>query len=232
MYNKIKFIFKYIPYVFHIIYFNFKYLPVRQAGMLPIFLYKPKLLKLKGRIIINSEFIKPGMIKLGGYGVSLFPNSGIVWENHGGTVYFDGNCSIGNASAISVGEKGNIFFGNNFNATAAFKITSYKKISFGKNVLIGWDNLFMDTDFHQIKSLDGKAKKGFGEISIGNNNWFGIGSVILKNTTTHKNTIVSGKSLLNNHYDFPEFSIIGGIPAKLITTGFYRDPDDDIISYY
>lgn len=229
--NKINFIIKHIPYIFHIIYFNFNYLPLKQAIKLPIFLYKPKLLKLKGEVIIKSLPIKTAMIRLGQCGVSLYPNTGVVWENHGGKVIFKNKCNIGNASAISIGESGLIVFGDYFQSTAGLKITSYHKIEFGQNVLIGWDNIFMDTDFHQIKSLNGELIKSFGEIIIGDNNWFGVGSIIQKNTKTPNHTIVSAKSLLNKNYQVPEFSIIGGIPAKLLKTGYYRDLKDDQIIY-
>lgn len=171
------------------------------------------------------------MIRLGGYNVSIYPNSGIVWENHGGIIIFESKCSIGNASAISIGECGEIFFGNNFQSTSGLKITSYSKIEFGKNVLVGWDSIFMDTDFHQVKSINGELIKSYGEIKIGENNWFGVGCIIQKNTKTPDNTIISAKSLLNKDYQIPEFSIIGGMPAKLIKTGYYRDLNNDQISY-
>lgn len=64
------------------IYFNFHYLPFRQAVRLPILLYKPHFLDLKGKIIISGG-VKTGMIELGRYKVSLYPNSGVVIENHG-----------------------------------------------------------------------------------------------------------------------------------------------------
>lgn len=229
--TKLLFFFKHLPYIFHIIYFNFHYLPFKQAIKFPIILYKPKLLKMKGKIIIKNDTIKPAMIMLGQYGVSLFPNSGIIWENHGGDVIFENKCSIGNASCISVGEKGKIVFGNNFKSTCGLKITSYHSITFGNNVLVGWDNLFMDTDFHQLKSINGELKKSFGKIVIGNNNWFGLGCIIQKNTKTPNNTIIAAKSFLNRDYQFPEYSIIGGIPSKLLKTGYYRDAEDDVIIY-
>ncbi len=46
------------------------------------------------------------MIRLGQFGVTLYPNTGVVWENHGGKVIFKNKCSIGNSSAISMGESG------------------------------------------------------------------------------------------------------------------------------
>ncbi len=61
--------------IFASIYFNFHYLPIRQAIRLPILLYKPKFKKLKGKIIIDSPKLKYGMVKLGFEKVSVYPNS-------------------------------------------------------------------------------------------------------------------------------------------------------------
>lgn len=75
------------------IYFNFHYLPIRQAIKLPIILYKPKLLKCKGTIQIMGT-IHTGMIQLGKRRVSIYPNTGITYENHGGNIIFYGTCII------------------------------------------------------------------------------------------------------------------------------------------
>lgn len=120
------------------IYFNFHYLPFRQAVKLPILLYKPKLLKLKGIVKIGGGKISTGMIRLGFPTVSLFPNSGITFENQGGSILFHGKCSIGNNSAISIGRKGFVEFGNDFKSTTSLRLTSYDKITFGDRVRLGW----------------------------------------------------------------------------------------------
>lgn len=54
--------------------------------------------------------IKFGMIRLGFLTVSLYPNTSIVYENHGGTIVFNGKCTIGNNSAISIGTKAIVKF--------------------------------------------------------------------------------------------------------------------------
>ena len=46
---------KILRYILHSVFFNFHYLPFREAVKLPILLYKPKLLKLKGTIKIKQE---------------------------------------------------------------------------------------------------------------------------------------------------------------------------------
>ena len=47
------------------LWFNFKYLPFKQAVKLPILLYKPTFLELKGSVVIESDSIRFGMIRLG-----------------------------------------------------------------------------------------------------------------------------------------------------------------------
>lgn len=81
-----------LRYILHSVFFNFHYLPFHEAVKLPILLYKPKLLKLKGTIKIKQEDkIGFGMIRLGFPEVSLYPNTGIVFENYGGTIVFKDN---------------------------------------------------------------------------------------------------------------------------------------------
>ena len=80
---------RYLPQT---IYFNFHYLPFSQAIHMPILLYKPKFVKLKGSIIIESEKIHTGMIKLGVNNVSIYPNNGISIELDG-NIHFKGTCN-------------------------------------------------------------------------------------------------------------------------------------------
>lgn len=137
------------------VYFNFHYLPLRQAVKLPIMLYKPRFLELKGTVRIEGDNIRTGMIQLGFSTVSLYPNTGIMVENHGGEIVFKGRTKIGNASSISIGGKGRVEFGDSFVATAALKLTSYCSIRFAPRVLCAWECTFMDTDFHKLTKVNG-----------------------------------------------------------------------------
>lgn len=212
------------------IWFNFHYLPFWQAVRLPILLYKPHLLSCKGTVTIMGG-VKTGMIRLGCNNVPFYPFSGITWQCDGAVV-FKGRCTIGNSSCISVADTGQVVFGDNFSASAAFKIYSVCGIEFGNYIGCGWDSLFMDTDSHQMKYLDGRrGPKAYGKIKIGDNCWFGTKCVILKNTILPNKTTVASCSLVNKPYDIPEATIIAGQPAKSIKTGLYRDKKDDVIEY-
>lgn len=213
------------------VYFNFYYLPFSQAIRLPILLYKPRLLKMKGNVQILGE-IKFGIIRLGFPTVSLYPNTGIVYENQGGTIVFNGLCTIGNNSAISIGSKGHIEFGDNFKSTTTLRLTSYNTITFGNKVRLGWDILVMDTDFHKLTKVSGGYSKGYAPISIGSNNWFGNGCKIMKRTTTPDYCVVQGGTILSGPVSAPSYSVVGNDSHIVVkATGVWRNVDDDVIEY-
>ena len=54
IFKKIKWDAWVLRYIIATIYFNFHYLPFRQAIFLPVYLRKPKLLTLKGKVIIQT----------------------------------------------------------------------------------------------------------------------------------------------------------------------------------
>lgn len=214
------------------IYFNFHYLPFNQAIKLPILLYKPKLLKMKGNIKIEKCKIKFGMIRLGFPTVSLYPNTGITYENHGGTIVFNGKCAIGNNSAISIGAKAVVEFGDRFTATTTLRLTSYYKMTIADCVTFGWDTLVMDTDFHKLTKLSGGYSKGYAPVSIGSNNWFGNGCKIMKRTSTPDYCVVQGSTILSGPVSAPSYSVVGNDSHVVVkATGVWRNVDDDVIEY-
>ena len=176
--------------------------------------------------------MKFGMIRLGFPTVSLYPNSGIVYENHGGTIVFNGKCSIGNNSAISIGAKAVVEFGDKFTASTTLRLTSYNHISFSDKVRFGWDTLVMDTDFHKLTKLSGGYSKGYAPISIGSNNWFGNGCKIMKRTTTPDYCVVSAGTILSGPVSAPSYSVVGNDSHIVVkATGVWRNVDDDVIEY-
>ena len=224
-------ILRYMPYS---VYFNFRYLPFKQACKLPVFLYKPKLMKCKGTVFIESDNIRYGMIRLGFMRVSLFPNNGIVWENYGGKVVFQGNCNIGNASAISIGKTGNIVFGNNFSATCGLKMTSYHRIMFGENVSLAWDLIVMDTSLHKLKDMNNQQiGKRYGPIILGRNNWLASRCMVLHGTKTPDYCIFGAGSILNKDYSSnPTHILMAGNPLIVKRMGVWRDVGvDDLLEY-
>lgn len=218
--------------IFSSIYFNFHYLPFKQAIRLPIMLYKPHFKSLKGKIIIDAP-VKFGMIRLGLQSVSIYPNTGIVYENHGGTIVFKGKAFITNDTAITIGEGAILECGHQFMLNASSKIICYHKIVFGKYCRIAWENIIMDTDLHTVTRADGTNSKGYGPIIIGDNCWIGTRTMILKNTQLPPYTTVQAQTLLNRKYDIAPKCVIGSSAEVVIkATDTYRDMKNDKIRYH
>lgn len=219
--------------IIHTIYFNFHYLPFSQAIKLPILLRKPKLLKCAGSVSIKGP-VKFGMIQLGRFKIPLFPDSGFIFENYG-KIIFEGNCFIGNASALSIGESGQLILGTNFCATASLRIVCYSTIRFGNDSLIGWGANFMDTDLHKLQPIGNQPNNnrgGYSPIIIGDGCWIGMNCTVLKGTHLPKHTTVSACSFLNHYIACDEYSVIGS-ESKIIVKkkGVYRNPENDKINY-
>lgn len=202
------------------IYFCFKYLPFKTAVKLPILLSRHVYLySMKGKIKIESAQIKMGMIRIGYGGVGIFDRkySRTIWQNNGGMVIFKGKASIGHGSRLSINEKGILTFGNNLNITAETQIICSKSISFGRDVLISWQCLFMDTDFHKVYKND-VLKNNDKSINIGNHVWIGCRNTILKGVEIVDNCIIAANSNVIKSIK-QENSIIAGNPAKVIESG-------------
>ena len=61
------------------LFFNFYYLPFKQAIHLPIWIRKPHFHKLGGKVEIQCSHLRMGMIRLGMFGGHMYPNNGIHW---------------------------------------------------------------------------------------------------------------------------------------------------------
>jgi acetyltransferase-like isoleucine patch superfamily enzyme len=64
-------------------------------------------------------------------------------------------------------------------------------------------------------------------IKIGAHNWIGNRSNIMKGTITPDYCIVASGSLCNKKIDAPSYSLIAGVPARLIKSNIYRVLDDE-----
>ena len=171
------------------------------------------------------------MIRLGFNQVALYPNNGILFQNSGGTIEFNGRCHIGNASAIAIGKKGHLVVGNSFLSTAALKIACQHKIVFEENVLCGWESTFVDTDFHQLTMVNTKEHtQSFAPIHIGRGCWFAAKSMVLKGTILPEFVTLASNSLVNKEYD-RSYTLLAGSPAKIVKEGIFRDCENDSIVY-
>lgn len=203
--------------------FNLHYLPFKQAIRLPIFCYKVKFKKLGGTVVIDSPYIRPGMIRLGFPTVRAYPDNGLSFSNEG-VITFHGRASMGggNSGLITL-KTGHIILGNNFNSSAGGVIVSAKSIEMGDFVRLGWGTKIIDTNFHPLYDLtQDKYKKGYGAIKIGNNVWFGLDCICLHSATIPDYSVFAARSVITSSAKLESKCVHGGTPAKVIERDVIR----------
>lgn len=207
--------------------FNFHYFPFKVAIKLPVITYNARFKKLGGEVKIEGK-VFPGMIRLGNYGVSIYTEKGIVWENRG-TVIFHGKTMIRKGSAISVGEKGVLEIGRGVVSTCGLKLVCYNRVTIGNDCLIGWNVLISDNEFHSMKSsLTGEfVGHAIGEIKIGAGTWIGSECRLFKDASVPERTTIASGTFMNRPSDSQPDNVIGNPrPIKVLATDRYLDMSD------
>jgi acetyltransferase-like isoleucine patch superfamily enzyme len=196
------------------IFFNFKYLPFKQAIMIPIKVSNNVyLLKIGGQLILDCP-IQSEMIRIGYGDVGIFDKkaSRSIWEVYG-TVIFKGHALIGHGSKLSI--RGTLILGNGFHITAESAIVAFNRIEFGDNCLLSWDTLIMDTDFHTIKDKMDTIVNPSEPIVIGDKVWIGCRCLILKGAIIPNNCVIGANALVSKRLE-KENAIYGGQPARIV----------------
>lgn len=196
--------------LFRTLLFNFHYLPFSQAVLLPVILFRGTVLRrMKGKLVL-PEKVRHGMIKIGRADVA-------GWEKRGtslsidGDLIFEGKATIGSGSVLDVKKGAVLTFGEKFRVTAGASIFCRKKISFGRDCLVSWDTLVMDSDHHTIMdSASGTELNGDAPVTIGDHVWIGCRSTLLKGVSIGDNCVVASGSILTKSFEQERNTIIGG----------------------
>lgn len=209
------------------LWLNFKKLPFRQARKLPIYVYgRADFHRLKGRIILDTDQISTGMIKVGKHDYYIATSVQRTQWNIAGTLRLKGPIKFlqgayimvaGNAELEIGGSEG--VFGTNL------RIFCFDHIVLGKNVRIAWDAQLMDSSFHYIEltNRDHIVKPLTQPIFIGDNVWIGNRTTISKGTVLPNRTIVASNSVVNKDFSNIEpDTLIAGTPAIVKATGCHR----------
>lgn len=214
-----------LRYLLPTLYFNFHYLPFRQALRLPIVLYRPHLISCKGKVRLEPSDgrIRHGMVRLGFRHAMIYANNGISWENNGGTVIFRGRCVIGNDAYLSTGAEATVDFGDDFANSAAMKLVSLSSIRFGRNVRVGWHCLFLDSNMHPLYDLEREVPlPASGPIVIGDSNWFGADCRVLHSTVTPGRCIFAIGTTVTHGSKLRAYCAMGGSPVRVLRENVLR----------
>ena len=201
------------------IYYNFRLFPFHIAKKLPLYIHHGVKTYKMGAICIEGE-IKRRMISIGSFDLKAQGVTKIL--NHG-KIIFRGPVTFGGSTIIE--NKGIIIFDGETVVGEGTTFLVRKKLVMGKYTRIGFNCLFTDSDYHYMINIQtGEIKPNNKEIIIGKCNWIASCTTMKKGACTPDYTIVASNSLLSKDYrkDLPPYSIIGGTPARLITSGYRR----------
>ena len=194
--------------------FNFRVLPWKDALKIPVIIFRnTRINSLKGRIELVPPY-RHSMIKIGRCELPGMENAPSVLEVNG-VLRLEGKATIGSGSVIFVDRQAELTIGKDFRITGRSTIHCRKKIIFGDDVLVSWDNLFMDNDSHDILDSEGHKLNPPKEISIGSHVWIGCRCTILKGCSIADRCVVASGSLLTRAFT-EEGTIIGGGSANRI----------------
>lgn len=197
------------------LYFNFHYFPLKTALHLPVFIYrKVELSMTKGEIVLLTP-PKLGLVRLGMSEKYSFDRKNNItkWKSEGRFV-IHGRIVIGRGCGIRIGKGATFEIGENTCITGHSDIACFKQVTIGRDCLISWDVLIMDTDFHHIEDISGKTINVPKPVVIGDHVWCGCRCTILKGTFIPSDCVIAAGSVLS-HNIMKTKSIIGGIGANL-----------------
>lgn len=192
------------------IYINFVYFGWLGIIHFPIIVHRGVCLKAVCGTIVLDIPIRPRIILIGAGGVGTidFRYERTEW-NVRGEIIVKGQVSIGKGCRISVGEDACLTFNGDIHISGRSSIICEKAISFGRDCLLSWDILIMDSDFHFIYDKEGSILNAPKIITIGNHVWIGCRCTVLKGVTIADDVILAAGSLVTSMVD-SEKSIYGG----------------------
>lgn len=199
------------------IYFNFRYLPLRQAIYLPIWItsnFKVKKLK-RGQIILDYPYRRNFI-----FGASGSPGL----QQHKGGIYLEANaklrlhamCVIGQGTVLRCDRDATIELGPNFYCNKNCFLRSTNSIKFGSDCSLGWNVQINTSDGHTIWHGETRTASS-ASISIGNHVWLTSNSIITKGINIAEGCIVAQGSIVTKSIE-ERNTLIGGIPARLLRT--------------
>lgn len=201
------------------LYFNFKVLPFRQAIKLPFFLYgRVYLFDLSGKVIIEEDNLRRGMIRIGYKWFDLWPTSFLPTQIQVlGTMVFKGAAVFSGGTNVNVQSKdGKLILGKNVVIGGGSVCKCLEYIEVGDMTAITGNCTIMDCNMHFVKNIDtGVVANYKGAIKIGSRCWINAGSIVSKGAVIPDYCISARNAYLSKDYsEYGTNLLLVGSPAK------------------
>lgn len=193
--------------------FNLRCFDLKTALKLPVYIYNKVDIIYLNKVRIDSPVIYKGMIRIGCSPMKAHNNTKI---SHSGTIVFYGPVEIWGGCIIE--GYGILEFGNNVVLGESCKIMCCNHIKFYNYIRVGYECIFMDTDYHYIiNTKTNNIYHNKESVIIGEGTWIASTCKIMKGSIIPKNSIISGGSLVNKDFSKEDpCQIYVGVPAKPI----------------
>lgn len=213
--------------LFWTIVFNFALCSFKDALHFPILCYgRFNVRQLSGRVVFSVP-LKKGLLSFGKDKTNYRYVRTTSISISPGSIIKVGSASFFQGTTLVMGKDSLLILGKNVTVGDRAEIICMDKIQVGDHSDITWDCQVTDFGSHPIKDLlsgmVGPLKK---PVHIGSYCWICNRTSIMPGTIIPNHTIVSFNSLLNKDYvslGIKEFSLLGGIPAKLLKDQVSRD---------
>ena len=212
--------------VFYSVWFNFRYLPYKQAKRMPFVFYKHAYATVSkgGRILLSNEVIENR--KKISIGVPTFDFEYQCEKTHinveYGSLYFKGQFEARRGVIMDI--KGEVTFEDGVLFGPRCRVRIHNKGYFGRYIRVAHETQIFDSNFHFMEKVTASGYYPISKpVSIGAYCWIGNRCTISPGTVLPDYTTVASNSLVNKDFSqLNTYSIIGGIPAKLLREGWTR----------
>lgn len=154
--------------------------------------------KLRGGVKVESYRTANIRIGFDGTGICDERYQRGIWHVDG-DVFLGENVRIAAGVKVSCAETGELRIGRNSSINVNSQLICMDNISLGENVMISWDDLIMDSDFHQIHT-EGKTKSVSEPIEICDNVWICCRALILKGCKIPEWCVIAANSTIGKKY--------------------------------
>ena len=200
------------------LWFNLRYLSLREAIKLPVWIAPNVRVKSMWRGGIDLGCVKMGIVRIGFHeadGIDTYSSKTIIDIRHGGQIKFLQDAHIGHGAIFCVKSGGKFIVGKNFAVSGTTSFICQKLIEIGDDVQFSWASNVMDTNAHTVYDENGKANEIDGRIYIGNHVWIGAKTTLMKGAYIPDGCVVGIGSMLNKRIN-DKNCLIAGSPARII----------------
>jgi acetyltransferase-like isoleucine patch superfamily enzyme len=181
-----------------------------EAGAIKVYyLFMLKIISIVSRIVLARVYLV-SCTKVG----SLVTTRGKPLVDNRGTIIISNRVAIWSVfdrTKFFVHPRASLTIGP-YSRINGVHISVRQSVTIGKRVRIGPYTLIMDSDFHDVynRSKEGKVNP----VVISDDVWIASRAIILKGVTIGRGSMIAAGSVVTR--DVPEYSLVGGVPAKVI----------------